>query len=116
MSKQKNKIPSKFHVKKGDMVEVISGNSKGTRGEVLEIFREKMRAIVDGAKMVKKHMKPSAENPQGDIVEQPVTIHISNLMVIDPALDEPRRTGRKRDENGKLQRYFKAHTSLKEDN
>lgn len=112
MERKKNKQP-KLHLKKGDKVRVIAGNSRGKEGEVLEVLIEKQRVVVEGVNMVKKHLKPSANNPQGSIQEIEGTIHISNLMVIDPASGEPRRTGRKRDENGKLQRYFKEHTSNK---
>lgn len=112
MERKKNKQP-KLHLKKGDKVRVIAGNSRGKEGEVLEVLVEKQRVIVEGVNMIKKHLKPSANNPQGSIQEIEGSIHISNLMVIDPASGEPRRTGRKQDENGKLQRYFKEHTSNK---
>lgn len=112
MERKKNKQP-KLHLKKGDKVRVTAGNSRGKEGEVLEVIIEKNRVIVEGVNMIKKHLKPSANNPQGSIQEIEGSIHISNLMVIDPASGEPRRTGKKRDENGKLQRYFKEHTSHK---
>jgi large subunit ribosomal protein L24 len=70
---------------------------------------EKSRAIVKGVNILKKFVKPSAQQPQGGLVEVEGSIHISNLMVIDPLTNKPRRTGRKRDANGKLQRYFKKH-------
>mgnify|MGYP001794138446 FL=1 len=114
MERKKNKQP-KLHLKKGDKVRVIAGNSRGKEGEVLEVLIEKQRAIVEGVNMIKKHLKPSANNPQGSIQEIEGTIHISNLMVIDPSSGEPRRTGRKLDNNNKLQRYFKEHTSVKKD-
>jgi len=114
MERKKNKQP-KLHLKKGDKVRVIAGNSRGKEGEVLEVIIEKQRAVVEGVNMIKKHLKPSANNPQGSIQEIEGTIHLSNLMVIDPSSGEPRRTGRKRDDNGKLQRYFKEHTSVKKD-
>ena len=112
MIHKKNKQP-KLHLKKGDKVRVTAGNSRGKEGVVLEVLNEKQRVVVEGVNMIKKHLKPSANNPQGSIQEIEGSIHISNLMVIDPASGEPRRTGRKRDENGKLQRYFKEHTSHK---
>ncbi|EAY30195.1 50S ribosomal protein L24 [Microscilla marina] len=112
MERKKNKQP-KLHLKKGDKVRVIAGNSRGKEGDVLEVIIEKNRVVVEGVNMIKKHLKPSANNPQGSIQEIEGSIHISNLMVIDPASGEPRRSGKKRDENGKLQRYFKEHTSHK---
>jgi len=97
----------KFHVKTGDTVLVISGNEKGKKGKILKMLTDKQRAIVEGLNIVKKHIKPSAQNPQGGIVEKEAGIHISNLMLIDPKTGEPTRTGRKLNEKGKLQRYSK---------
>ena len=97
----------KLHVKKGDKVIVIAGASKGSTGEIKEIFINKNRAIVEGVNMVTKHVKPSASNPEGGIEKTEAAIHISNLMVVDPATGEATRIGRKADENGKLQRYSK---------
>jgi large subunit ribosomal protein L24 len=97
----------KLRIKKGDKVRVIAGNSKGKEGEVLRVFPEKNRAIVEGANVVTKHTKPSATNPNGGIEKKEAAIHISNLMLLDPANGEPTRVGRKQDDNGKLQRYSK---------
>jgi large subunit ribosomal protein L24 len=97
----------KLHIKKGDTVNVISGESKGQKGKVLEIFAEKQRAIVEGVNMVSKHTKPNADNPQGGIVKQEAPIHISNLMVVDPSTGNPTRVGRKENDKGKLVRYSK---------
>ena len=97
----------KLHIKKGDIVKVLSGNSKGSVGKVLSIIVDKNRATVEGANIIKKHIKPSANNPQGRIAEMEAPIHISNLMLVDPKTNEPTKTGRKLDENGKLVRYSK---------
>ncbi|UXX81165.1 50S ribosomal protein L24 [Reichenbachiella carrageenanivorans] len=97
----------KFHIKKGDTVKVLSGNSKGKTGAVLEIFPSKYRAIVEGLNMVTKHTKPSAESPEGGIKKVEASIHMSNLMLVDAATGEATRVGRKLDENGKLQRFSK---------
>jgi large subunit ribosomal protein L24 len=97
----------KFHVKTGDTVLVISGNEKGKKGKILKMLTDKQRAIVEGLNIVKKHIKPSAQNPQGGIIKKEAGIHISNLMLIDPKTGEPTRTGRKLNEKGKLQRYSK---------
>ena len=99
---------SKLHVKKGDRVRILSGNDKGKEGEVLEVFTDKYRAIVSGYNMVTKHTKPSANNPNGGIEKTEAPIHLSNLMVIDPATGKPARTGRKLNDSGKLERYFKS--------
>ena len=84
---------------------VIAGDDKGRQGEVLEVFPAKNRAIVDQMNMVRKHMKPTQDNP-GGINEIPAPIHLSNLMLVDPKTGEGTRIGRKV-ENGKLVRYSK---------
>ncbi|OYT12240.1 MAG: 50S ribosomal protein L24 [Bacteroidetes bacterium 4572_112] len=95
----------KLKLKKGDMVKVIAGRDKGSEGKIREIFSSKNRAIVEGINMVSKHAKPSNENPQGGIVKQEATIHISNLMLIDEK-GNTTRVGRKVEE-GKIVRYSK---------
>ena len=74
-------MQKKLHVKVGDKVQVISGESKGQEGAITGIDREKLRATVEGLNMIKKHVKPSANNPQGNIEEREGTIHVSNLML-----------------------------------
>ena len=100
-------MQKKLHIKKGDTVIVITGNYKGQKGRVLEVIRKKDRAIVEGVSLVKKHSRPDANNPQGGIIEQESSIHISNLMLVDPKSGERTRIGRKKDDNGKLIRYSK---------
>ena len=97
----------KLHIKKGDTVKVIAGNSKGKNGKVLEVYPSKYRAIVEGLNMVTKHNKPSADSPEGGIKKVEASIHLSNLMLVDPASGEATKTGRKKDENQKLQRFSK---------
>jgi len=97
----------KLHVKKGDQVFVISGVSKGQKGKVLEVIREKERAIVEGVNMVSKNTKPNAKYPQGGIIKKEAPIHISNLMLVDPSSGKPTRIGRRLNESGKLVRYSK---------
>ncbi len=86
---------AKLHIKKGDMVQVNSGNNKGESGKVLEVLISKNRAIVEGVNLVSKHTKPDATNPQGGIIKKEAPIHISNLYVIDPKTGKPTRVGRK---------------------
>ncbi len=100
-------MQKKLHIKKGDTVVVISGNSKGQSGKVLEVVREDDRAIVEGVNLVSKHTKPNAKSPQGGIIKQEATIHVSNLMLKDPKTGKPTRIGRRLDKNGKLVRYSK---------
>ena len=97
----------KYHIKKGDTVEVISGNHRGKQGLVLGMLRKKERAIVEGVNMVTKHVKPTAQNPEGGIEKKEAGIHLSNLMVVDPKTGKKTKVGRKADEKGKLKRYSK---------
>jgi large subunit ribosomal protein L24 len=95
-------MQKKLHIKKGDTVIVITGNYKGQKGRVLEVIRNNDRAIVEGVNLVKKHTKPNADNPQGGIIEQESSIHISNLMMVDPKTGERTRIGRRENDKGKL--------------
>ena len=97
----------KLHIKKGDMVYVNAGDSKGQQGKVLKVEVSKQRAIVEGVNICKKATKPNAKNPQGGLIEQEAPIHISNLQPIDPKSGKPTRVGRKANDNGKLVRYAK---------
>ncbi len=97
----------KLHIKKGDLVKVIAGNSKGQQGRVLEVIASKERAVVEGVNMISKHTKPNAENTQGGIIKKEGSVHISNLMLVDPASGEPTRIGRKLNDKNKLVRYSK---------
>lgn len=101
-------MQKKLHIKRGDIVIVISGNYKGQQGKVLNVIKSKERAIVEGVNMISKHSKPNADNPQGGIIKKEAPIHISNLLLIDPSTGEPTRIGRKISEKtNKLVRYSK---------
>ena len=95
---------AKLHIKKGDIVYVNAGASKGKTGRVLEVIVDKQRAIVEGVNMVSKSIKPNAKNPQGGIVKQEASIHISNLNVVENGV--PVRIGRIL-KDGKLVRVSK---------
>ena len=69
----------RFHVKKGDDVQVITGNHKGSTGKVLQVFPTKQQVLIEGVRMIKKHTKKSQDNPQGAIIEREGPIHISNV-------------------------------------
>jgi len=73
-----------IHVKKGDMVEIISGDHKGASGRVLRVIPEKNRVIIQGHNIVKKHVRPSRKNPQGGRVSVEQPIHISNVLPLNP--------------------------------
>jgi large subunit ribosomal protein L24 len=98
----------KIKIKKNDTVIVTTGNSKGVKGKVIKVYPSKNRAMVEGANMVSKHTKPNAASPQGGIVKQEASIHISNLVLVDPSTGEATKIGRRMDEKtGKIVRYSK---------
>ena len=74
---------TKLKIKTGDTVKVIAGDHKGSEGKVLQILREKNRAIVEGVNMISKHTKPSAQSPQGGIVKKEASIDVSNLSLVE---------------------------------
>ena len=95
-------------IKKGDTVIVIAGNSRdGKPHRVLEVLRDKGKAIVEGVNIVSKSTKPNANAPQGGIIKKEAPIDLSNLAVVDPKSGKPTRVGFRFDENGKKVRYSK---------
>lgn len=97
----------KLHIKKGDTVKVIAGNSKGMQGKVLIVEPKEYKAVVEGINLVSKHTKPNAKNTQGGIVKQEAPVHISNLMIVD-SKGNATKIGRKLDaKTEKLVRYSK---------
>ena len=86
---------------------VITGESKGQKGRVLEVDRKDNRAIVEGINLISKHTKPNSKAPQGGILKKEAPINISHLMLIDPASGSPTRIGRKLNDKDKLVRYSK---------
>jgi large subunit ribosomal protein L24 len=102
-----SQAPKKLHIRTGDTVKVISGNYRGKTGKVVSVIREENRAVVEGINIVSRHTKPSAANPNGGIIKKEAPIHISNLMLVDPATGEATKIGRKLNDKGKLQRYSK---------
>ena len=90
-------------IKKGDTVQVITGNEAGKSGRVIKIFPTKDKIVVEGLNMVKKHARPTQENPQGGIIEMEAAIHISNVMYI--AGGQPTRIGYKILEDGRKVKY-----------
>lgn len=100
----------KLKIKTGDTVRVIAGDHKGSEGKVLTVLIEKNKAIVEGVNMIKKHMKPNAQSPQGGIVEKEAAIHISNLSLLNEK-GETTRVGYKM-EDGKKVRYAKKSNKV----
>ena len=72
----------KLKIKTGDTVKVIAGDHRGAEGKVLKVTKDGNKAIVDGLNMIKKHMKPDAQNPQGGIIEKEAPIQLSNLSLL----------------------------------
>lgn len=93
---------SKVKIKKGDKVVVLAGSYKGKQAEVLVVYPEKNKAIVEGVNVVKKHNKPTANNPQGSITEKEASIHISNLALIDPVSKKATRISYKLEDGKKV--------------
>ena len=100
----------KLKVKTGDVVKVISGDHKGSEGKILSISKDKKKAIIEGINVVKKHTKPSAQNPQGGIVEKEAAIQISNLSLMTKK-GETTRVGY-RMEGDKKVRYSKKSNEV----
>ena len=91
----------KIKIKTGDNVKVVTGNNKGSEGKVLKIVSDKNRLIVEGVNIVKKHMKPNAQNPQGGIIEKEASIHISNVSLLT-STGESTKVGYRMDDNKKV--------------
>jgi len=94
-------------IKKNDNVIVISGNYKGKTGKVLKVFPSDSRVIIEGVNLRKRHTKPNQKNPQGGIVEKEASVHVSNVMLLDPKTNEPTKIGAKiiiDDKTGKKRR------------
>ncbi len=82
-------------IRKNDMVMVIAGNARGKTGKVLKVYPDKERIIIEGVNIIKRHTRPSQKNPQGGIVQREASVHVSNVMLLDPKTNEPTRVGLK---------------------
>jgi large subunit ribosomal protein L24 len=89
------------HVRKGDTVVVVAGKERGKKGKVLRVIPEKGRVVVERINMIKKHQKPTQKIRQGGIIEREGSIHLSNVMLVDPGNDKPTRVGMKALSDGK---------------
>ena len=103
-----NRFKPKFNIKKGDSVVIITGDDKDVSKprKVLEVYPDKDRVLVEGANIITKHTKPSAQNTKGGIVKKEASVHISNIMLWDAKKGEPTKVKRSR-ETGKLVRISK---------
>ncbi|MCC7344026.1 MAG: 50S ribosomal protein L24 [Deltaproteobacteria bacterium] len=84
-------MPKQGHIRKNDQVMVITGRDKGKIGRVLRVLPKEGRVVVEKVNVVKRHTKPSAKNRQGGILEKELSIHVSNVMLLDPKKVEPTR-------------------------
>ena len=107
-------MQKKINIKKGDIVQVLSGNDKGKKGRVLMVKRDSYRAIVEGVNIISRHTKPNSKYPEGGIIKEEAAIHISNLNVVCPETGKPTRIGRKSNDKGKLVRYSKKSKNQQE--
>ncbi|PTS96683.1 50S ribosomal protein L24 [Pedobacter sp. HMWF019] len=105
--KEKVTTQPKIKIRKGDLVKVIAGDSKGQQGKVLEVLVAKNRVTVEGVNLVSKHTKPNAATPNGGIIKKEAALHISNVQLVDPKTGATTRVGRKLNADGKLVRVSK---------
>jgi len=94
-------MATKLKVKKGDKVVVITGRDKGKSGEILKVLREENRVVVQGVNLAQRHQKQSMQQ-EGGIVQKELTIHVSNVALIDPKSEKPTRVGYKMDGERKV--------------
>ncbi len=92
------------HVRKGDTVMVVAGKERGKRGRVLRVIPEKNRVVVERVNMIKKHQRPTQRIRQGGIIEREGSIHLSNVMLLDPTSGKPTRIGMRALSDGKKAR------------
>ena len=90
-----------FHVRKNDLVEVISGKEKGKTGKVLQVFPKKDRVLVEKVNFIKRHSRPSAKTRQGGIIQKEAPVHVSNVLLVCPKCNKGERMGAKVLEDGK---------------
>ncbi|TDQ07596.1 50S ribosomal protein L24 [Pedobacter metabolipauper] len=102
-----NTTTPKIKIRKGDLVKVIAGDSRGQQGKVLSVLISKSRILVEGINLVSKHTKPNAATPNGGIIKKEAALHISNVALVDPKTGEITRVGRKLNADGKLVRVSK---------
>ena len=95
---------TKYQIMKGDRVRVIRGNDREAEGNVLEVIKDSRQVRVEGVNMSKRHTRPSEANPDGGIISFEAPINISNVMLIDPATDEPSRVRVRIEEDGTKER------------
>lgn len=100
-------VATRYKVRRGDLVTVITGKDKGKSGKVLSVDPKVGKVLVERVNIVKRHTKPNQQNQAGGIVEKEAPVAISKVMVLDPSSNKPSRLGRKRLNDGSLVRFVK---------
>ncbi len=103
----------KFKIKKGDTVIVIAGKEKGKEAKVLKVLRKEDKVLLDGLNLVKKHLKPTMRGKQGQIVEKPMPVHISNVQLKDPKSGKPTRVRIEMKKDKKVRVSVKSGAEIK---
>jgi len=111
MRRTKNKNP-KLHIRKDDLVLILSGDDKGKKGRILEVLPKEKRAIVEGINMITRHTKPNAQFPEGGRIQKEAPMHIAKLMVIEPKSGLPTRIGKTTNDKGKKVRITKRSSEI----
>lgn len=94
----------KLKLKKGDKVIVIAGKDRGQSASIVRVLKEKNMVVLDGLNLVKRHRRPNAQNRKGQIIDKPMPIHASNVMIVDPKSGKPTRVKIGKDSKGGRER------------
>ncbi|MGE0174855.1 MAG: 50S ribosomal protein L24 [Oligoflexales bacterium] len=108
---QKTKYQTKFKVRKGDEVQILTGKSKGETGKIDKVDFKKNRVYVSGLNIYKRHTRPGGATQEGGIIDKVMPVHVSNVAIVDPKTKKPTRVGYKI-ENGKKVRFAKGSGTI----
>jgi large subunit ribosomal protein L24 len=106
-SKQASNGKRRFHVRRGDIVSVITGEHKGTQGKILQVVGKKERVIIEGVNLIKKHVRRSQQYPNGGIIEREGEIHVSNVKLVERPTDEKKASKASKANKGKSKKSKK---------
>ena len=103
-----------LRLRRNDMVMIVSGDSRGQTGKIIKVLHKKNRAVIEGKNLVKRHTKPTRKVQQGGIIEKEASIHMSNLMLLDPKTGNATRVGMRVIESGKKAKRVRYSKKAKE--
>jgi large subunit ribosomal protein L24 len=103
-----------LRLRRNDMVMIVSGDSRGQTGKIIKVLHKKNRAVIEGKNLVKRHTKPTRKVQQGGIIEKEASIHMSNLMLLDPKTGKATRVGMRVIESGKKAKRVRYSKKAKE--